>query len=159
MSGDTIRDAWVTAERYLQIAASQPSYVLRPDERGLILPVGDCEPTTDIRLPHVATIPLTRRALSDYLLSERRVFLWLWLHNDVAHCPFCLSGEVEERETGYREVIDVDEVIILVYKTYQCNGMTHAGTFSPKLWELLQDRRACGLCVLDCVLVQNCSLC
>lgn len=125
MSGDTIRDAWVTAERYLQIAASQPTYVLRPDERGLILPVGDCEPSTDIRLPHVATIPLTRRALTDYLLSERRVFLWLWLHNDVAHCPYCLSGEIEERESGRREVIDVDEVIILVYRTYQCNAMTH----------------------------------
>jgi hypothetical protein len=127
MSGDTTRDAWLTAERYLQVAASQPTYIFRPDERGLVLPVGDCEPSTDIRLPHVANIPLERRTLVDYLLSRRRVFFWLWLPSDIAHCPYCLSGDVEERETAHRDVIDIDEVIIMVYRTYRCNGLTHPG--------------------------------
>lgn len=127
MSGDTTRDAWLTAERYLQLAVSQPTYIFRPDERGLVLPVGDCEPSTDIRLPHVSIIPLERRTLVDYLLSGRRVFFWLWLHSHIAHCPYCLSGDVEERETTQRDVIDIDEVIILVYRNYRCNGLNHPG--------------------------------
>jgi hypothetical protein len=149
-SGNTIKDALIVGERHLHNLQTE-TLLYRPDEHGRVTAISECDAPTDIRLPHVSRLPAQRRLLIDYLLSGRRVFFWLWRHAELVHCPYCLSRDIEPRDVCDREVVDLDETILLVYRTYGCNNIRHPGRHGLNVnHSRLTSHRPCWHCLEFC---------